>query len=161
MIKINLILSASVLMLATVSVPGPTVAESFPPITNQTVKTECGDCHMVFFAEMLPRESWLRVLNNLENHYGEDASIDPSLLKEVIAFHTTGASDVLNTRSARKWREGLKAGEAPDRITTAPRYIRKHDNNDFKRMWTKFMVTSKANCIACHKDANKGLFDDD
>ncbi|MCP4933024.1 MAG: cytochrome C [bacterium] len=161
MIETNLLLAAGALMLATVTVAGPTKAESFPPIKNQTVKTECGECHMAFFPEMLPRKSWVKILNDLGNHYGEDASIDPAPLKEIIAFHTSRASDVLKSRGARKWREGLKKDEAPDRITTAPRFIRKHKENDYKRMWTKFKVTSNADCVACHKDANKGLFDDD
>jgi len=138
-------------------------AESFPPIKNSVVKTECGECHMAFFAEMLPRKSWLKILNNLTDHYGEDASVDPDLLKDIITHHITRASDVLNTRGARKWREGIDRtkGEAPERITTAPRYIRKHDDDDFKEMWEKYNVTSKADCVACHKDADKGLFDDD
>lgn len=161
MIKTNLLIAASAFVLVTATVSGPAEAESFPPIKNQTVKAECGECHMVFFAEMLPQNSWLKILNNLVDHYGEDASIDPEPLKEIIAFHTSRASDVLNSRGARKWREGLKKGEMPDRITTAPRFIRKHNDRDFKRMWTEFKVSSKADCVACHKDANKGLFDDD
>ncbi|MBT4889912.1 MAG: cytochrome C [Rhodospirillales bacterium] len=159
--KINFLLAAGILVFASAIVFEPARAESFPPISNQTVKTECGDCHMVFFAEMLPRQSWLNILNNLENHYGEDASIDPVSLKEITVFHTSRASDVLNSRGAHKWREGLRAGDVPERITTAPRFVRKHNDNDYKRMWTKFNLVSNADCVACHKDANKGLFDDD
>ncbi len=159
--KIHHIVVASAFVVATAMLSGPGAAESFPPIRNQTVNTECGDCHMAFFAEMLPRGSWLKILNNLENHYGEDASIEPALLNEVITFHTSRASDVLNSRGARKWRKGLKKGEMPDRITTAPRFIRKHDGNDFRYMWKKYKVTSNVDCVACHRDANKGLFDDD
>ncbi len=161
MTKSKLRIAASAFVLVTTTASGPAVAESFPPIQNQTVKTECGECHMVFFAEMLPRSSWLRILGNLADHYGEDASIDPEPLKEIVAFHTSRASDVLNSRGARKWREGLRKGETPDRITTAPRFIGKHNDREFKQMWAKFNVSSKLDCVACHKDANKGLFDDD
>lgn len=159
--RANFLLTAIILAFASAIVFGSAKAESFPPISNKTVKAECGDCHMVFFAEMLPRQSWLNILNDLENHYGEDASIDPVYLNEIITFHTSRASDVLNSRGARKWREGLRAGDVPERITTAPRFIRKHNDNDFKRMWARFNVVSNADCVACHKDANKGLFDDD
>jgi len=161
MTRVNLLVTATTFMLLTTAVFGPATAESFPPIKNQTVKTECGECHMAFFAEMLPRKSWLKILNNLSDHFGEDASIDPEPLKEIIDFHTSRASDVLNIRGARKWREGLRKGEVPERITTTPRFIRKHKDKDFKRMWVKYKVTSKADCVACHKGANQGLFDDD
>ncbi|MCP4073384.1 MAG: cytochrome C [Hyphomicrobiales bacterium] len=161
MTKFILVLASSVFVLATPIVSVTANAESFPPIENQTVIAECGECHMVFFAEMLPRKSWLRILNSLGNHYGEDASIDSGPLKEIITFHTSRASDVLNIRGAIKWREGLNKGEAPERITTAPRFIRKHADNDFAQMWTKFKVASKADCLACHKGATRGQFDDD
>jgi len=161
MTKSTLLITASAVILATATAYGPAMAESFPPIKNSTVKTECGECHMAFFAEMLPRQSWLNILNDLSNHFGEDASIAPDPLKEIIAFHTSRASDVSKTRGARKWRKGLKKGQVPERITTAPRFIRKHKDKDFKWMWKKYKVTSKADCVACHKMANKGLFDDD
>jgi len=136
------------------------VAESFPPITNEAVNKECSDCHMVYFAEMLPRRSWMNILNNLSNHFGEDASVDPKALTDIIAHHVANASDVVNSRGARKWREGLNKNEAPKRITLAPRFIRKHDDGDFTRMWKKLNVKSKADCVACHEDAQKGIFED-
>ena len=139
----------------------PARAESFPPITNKAVLTECGECHMAFFAEMLPRRSWLNILSNLDDHFGEDASIDPESLSKIIRHHITNASDVINSRGARKWREGLKKQDAPKSITSAPRFVRKHDDSDFDKMWLRLKVRSKADCAACHKDAVQGLFDDD
>lgn len=136
------------------------VAESFPPITNEVVNKECGDCHMVYFAEMLPRRSWVKILNDLSNHFGEDASVNPKVLTDIIDHHVANASDMVNSRGARKWREGLNKNEAPDSITLAPRFIRKHDDNEFTWMWEKRKVKSKADCVACHEDAQKGIFED-
>ena len=161
MILNKYVIAAGALAFSLTGISGYSFAESFPPITNPTVKSECSDCHMAFFAEMLPRKSWIKILNNLENHYGEDASVEPEALKEIIAFHTDHAADVLSSRGAQKWRKGLKKGEAPDRITTAPRFKRKHNDNEFKAMWVRNAVKTKADCVACHKDANRGLFDDD
>jgi len=135
-------------------------AESFPPITNKAVNKECGDCHMVYFAEMLPRRSWMRILKDLSNHFGEDASVDPKALTGIIAHHVANASDVANSHGARKWRRGVNKNEAPERITMAPRFIDEHDDGDFSRMWKKLKVKSKADCVACHKDAQKGIFED-
>lgn len=137
------------------------VAESFPPITNQTVNKECGDCHMVFFSEMLPRRSWEKMLNNLSDHFGEDASVDPKLLPEIIAYHVNNATDTSSNYGARKWRKGLRKNEAPERITLAPRFLEEHDDGEFRSMWKKYSVKSKADCVACHgADAKKGIFDD-
>jgi len=146
---------------AAVALAKPVQAESFPPITDKAVLAECGDCHMVFFAEMLPRRSWMNILSNLSNHFGEDASVDAAVLPKIIAHHVSNAGDVINSRGARKWREGLDPNEAPEKITSAPRFTRKHSDSDFKRMWDKFKVKSNADCVACHKQAQQGIFEDD
>ncbi|MFQ5765137.1 MAG: diheme cytochrome c [Rhodospirillales bacterium] len=139
----------------------PAHAERFPPVDDPTVKAECGACHMVYFPQMLPQKSWKRILGNLSNHFGEDASLDAAALKAVLAYHLANAADVSGVRAAGKWRQGLSAGDAPERITTTPRFLRKHDEIQ-PSAWSDPRVGSKANCGACHKGvAKSGIFDED
>ncbi len=139
----------------------PARAESFPPIDNPKIIAACGECHMVYFPQMLPGKSWERILGNLPNHFGEDASLDAATRQAVLAYHLANASDISTSRAAGKWRKELSTGQAPERITTAPRFLRKHDEIR-AAAWSDPKVKSKANCGACHSGVAKhGNFDED
>ncbi len=153
--KIIVVMSLFVVLAA------PVQAERFPPIKNAEVKSECGECHMAYFPQMLPRKSWQRIFGELGDHFGEDASLDDKTLSSLRIYYLNNASDVSDLRAARKWQEDLSVGEAPERITTAPRFVRKHDELS-PRVWSDPEVNSKANCGACHTNVAKtGDFDED
>jgi len=63
---------------------GATAAD---PITAK----ECGDCHMAYPAVFLPAGSWNKMMGNLSNHFGEDASLDDTPRKHVTAYLTSNA----------------------------------------------------------------------
>jgi nitrate/TMAO reductase-like tetraheme cytochrome c subunit len=125
-------------------------AETFPVINNPVVLKECGDCHMVYPAETLSQKAWENIMSNLSNHFGEDASIDASSAAEVLDFYKRNSFDVSKTRAAQKWRTQSNV----IRITEAPRFMKKHGNCPAE-VWQHKNVTSKANCLACHKTMNK------
>ena len=54
----------------------------------------------------------------------------------------------------------LPRGAAPLRITELPKWVHEHDEVS-EAEWRAKDVGSKANCPACHVDANKGYFEDD
>ncbi len=143
----------AVLFLAAVSTAQ---AETFPVIKNQTVIRVCGECHMAFPPQTLPKAAWRKIIQNLSEHFGEDASIDPSKAAEILDYHTRNASDVSNVRAARKWNaKGLF-----ERITDAPRFRDKHGSCP-DDVWKSRKVSSKANCLDCHgtmqKDGSTGF----
>ena len=120
-------------------------AESFPVIQNKLVVKECGDCHMVFPPQTLPSVTWKKIIGNLSNHFGEDASLDPAIIAPILSFHLKNASDVSTVRAAQKWR----MTRAPSRIIKASRFVRKHKGCEAAFAHEK--VKSPSNCIACHK----------
>jgi nitrate/TMAO reductase-like tetraheme cytochrome c subunit len=125
-------------------------AETFPVIKNQTVLTECGDCHMAFPPETLPEAVWQKMMADLSNHFGEDASLEPAPVAEILAYYSKNSSDVSNVRAARKWR----AAGSFARIIDAPRFKDKHGGCT-DEVWSHEKVTSKANCLACHPTMQK------
>ncbi len=125
-------------------------AETFPVIKNQVVLKECGECHMAFPPQTLPKAVWKNILANLSSHFGEDASISPAVAKEVLAYHVSNASDVSSVRAARKWR----ANGSFQRIVDAPRFKRKHGRCS-QAVWSYKKINSKANCLACHPGMQK------
>ena len=121
-------------------------AETFPVISDKTVLTECTDCHMAFPPETLPKATWQKIIGNLSDHFGEDASLDDATVATILSYHVKHASDVSSVRAAKKWRTSSNV----TRIIDAPRFIKKHKKCP-DAVWKHEKVRSKANCIACHQ----------
>ncbi|OHC74220.1 MAG: hypothetical protein A3G18_12005 [Rhodospirillales bacterium RIFCSPLOWO2_12_FULL_58_28] len=124
-------------------------AETFPVVTDKTVIKECGECHMVFPPQTLPKASWEKIMATLSDHFGENAVMDPAAAANILAFHVANSSDVSDVRAAVKWR----VRETLARITDAPRFVSKHKQCG-PEVWAHKQVRSKANCLACHPTMN-------
>ncbi len=133
---------------------------AFPPITSQDVVTECAECHLLYRPQMLPAKSWSIMMNNLDDHFGEDASLMPETLKEITDYHIRHASDVDGHRRAKKFLVGVDLGNPPKKVTDTPRFIWKHEGIPAD-VFTLKEVGAKARCQNCHTTAGEGNFDDD
>lgn len=110
---------------------------------------ECAACHVAYPPGMLPAASWQRVMGNLKNHYGTDASLDAATVKELSVGLDAHAGTYKRVRQ-----------EPPqDRITRSAWFIRKHDEVA-PATWKLPAVKSAANCIACHTRADQGEFNE-
>ncbi len=131
----------------------------FPPVADAQVKEECGSCHLAFSPSMLPARSWQRMMGDLQNHFGDDASIDPELAAKITDYLVANAADVGGQRRGEKLVRGVAAGSAPLRITELPKWVREHRKvPDWE--WRHKEVRTRANCVACHADAERGYYDD-
>lgn len=110
---------------------------------------ECAACHVAFPPDLLPAESWRRLMNGLPRHFGTDASLDAATVKELSAWLDAHAGTTKRVREAPR----------EDRITTSAWFIRKHDEVP-AAAWKRAAVKSAANCAACHVQANQGDFDE-
>jgi len=63
-------------------------------------------------------------------------------------------------REGRKFAQSIAAGQTPLRITDTPRWVRKHRKVRAER-WKDPTVKSKANCLACHKGAEQGVYEEE
>lgn len=118
--------------------------ERVPPVNNALTAKECGECHMAFQPALLPAESWGRMMDDLKNHFGDDASLPAAAVAEIRDYLTrnAGRGDGKETRiTNQRW----FAKEHKFRVD-----LRKDDK-----------IRSPANCAACHKDAARGLYEDD
>ena len=133
--------------------------ERYGPIQNKTVSDECGACHMAFQPQMLPKRSWIKIMEGLSDHFGEDASLDAKTADEITSYLVENAAD--SSWWGGKFMRGIKDHMTPVRITQTPYWIREHKKEVPARTWKTPRVGSKANCLACHRDANRGNYDDD
>jgi hypothetical protein len=124
---------------------------------NADYRAECGACHWSYHPSLLPRASWAAIMGELENHFGEDASLPADKAKEISSYLNAFAAEAWDTE-AGNWLRIVSRAE-PRRITNSPLWVAKHRNIPAETFKSPF-VKNAGNCIACHKDADSGRFDD-
>jgi len=100
-------------------------------------------------------------MNDLGDHFGDNAELDPETAEQIRAYLTANAADT--QRRGTKLLRNLPSGTVPLRITELPYIAAKHAKRGrvapatLKRRGAK----SPADCKACHRGAEQGRFDDD
>lgn len=121
-------------------------------------KHECGACHMAFPPNILPAESWKKMLSNLDDHFGDYAACDEESRREIEKFLLRNSAEKTLDEAAVKFLDSIDKND-PLRATSSGFWKRKHD--DIKpEVYKRASITSKLNCTACHKWAEYGSFED-
>ncbi|RMD91278.1 MAG: cytochrome C [Alphaproteobacteria bacterium] len=126
-------------------------------VTDETTRTECGACHMAYAPQFLPARSWKQIMATLDNHFGEDASLDPDVAAKIEAYLTSHAADTGGNLPAAL--SGVSPSETPLRISEMPWFTRRHAY-EVSRRWLQ-KAGSWSNCTYCHRGAEQGYFEDD
>ncbi len=126
-------------------------ASGLPSVINENWLTECSSCHIGYLPSMLPASSWSAMMKNLDNHFGEDASLDPPLQLEIQTYLKANASPV-----------AVNGATSPLlRITDADWFRDEHQEELPTTIWRRTDVKSPSNCSACHRLAGQGDYDED
>ena len=121
--------------------------------------SECGSCHLAYPPGLLPARSWSALLSGLDDHFGENAELDEPTRAQLAAFLVSGSADASGAkRAARVLRSA--GGTTPLRITALAFWRREHDELS-PEVFRRETVRSAANCTACHRGAEQGMFDED
>lgn len=133
------------------------------PITDATTLKECGSCHMAFQPGWLPARSWEKIMANLKDHFGDNATLDENTARSVREYLVANASDAKGHGRGGEASPGMNSAEPPLRITELAWFHAKHDKRGRTSPETMKQrgAKSKADCKACHPAADKGYFDDD
>jgi cytochrome b len=126
---------------------------------NETWNSECGGCHLAFHPSLLPARSWSALLENPGDHFGDELGLDKAALAELGEFASQSAAGTAITEAAWKISRSVPADAAPRRITETAYWKKKH-RDVAEEVWGRAPVNSRANCGACHLDANLGTFED-
>ncbi len=124
-------------------------AASLQAPSNPMYRQECGSCHLAYPPGLLPEASWGRLMQDLSRHFGADASLSPDE-QQALSRYLKGNAGTYK-----------KVQEAPpqDRITRSTWFTREHRKLP-AAIWSRPSVGSQANCVACHRQANQGDFDE-
>lgn len=132
-------------------------------VQDETTRRECGDCHMVFPPSRLTGTAWKKIMGTLEDHFGDDASLDAATAKHIEAYLVSKALDAkAGIRTEMRLKAWAKKGIVdPLRITETPEWTRHHPRKaNYRKMAEDVGYTRGANCIKCHKGAERGLYED-
>ncbi len=117
--------------------------------------SECGDCHAPYHPSLAPGAVWVTIMDHLNQHFGEDASLEPDKVAGIRAYLVANAAETVDTKPAHLF---LRRDPAdPLKITATPWWRRIHSGIP-DSVFTAKTVGSRANCSACHQDAATGLF---
>ncbi|PTQ91288.1 cytochrome C [Agitococcus lubricus] len=101
---------------------------------------ECGSCHVPYPPSLLGRGEWQQITNQLDQHFGVNASLDEKTRQRI--------HDYLQHNSSPAPRAMAAKGQLP-RITQSPWYKREHRNigpNALKVL----KANSMSSCQVCH-----------
>lgn len=102
--------------------------------TDPLTVTECGDCHVPYGPRYLRAYAWQKIMADLQNHYGEDASLDEATrlkIEEYLVYNGSRPRDIGIRITEKRW--FVKEH--------GPRHIKQEDMAKAKTL---------ANCTACH-----------
>lgn len=136
---------------------GATAAD---PVTAK----ECGDCHMAFAPIKLPARSWVKVMGDLANHFGEDASLASATAKHIQDYLVSKSMDQGGTMfgkiTYKKMMKKQPKDYTPIRITETRDWRGDHSSAKYKRMLADKKMKRGANCVMCHKGAPEGRYEE-
>ncbi|KKM08447.1 diheme cytochrome c [Marinobacter sp.] len=133
--------------------------KNLKPVNSAAYTDSCGACHFVYQPELLPAASWKKILEGTDDHFGETVDLDEGARLEISEYLASNAADKSSAKLSGKIMRCL-GGMTPLRITDIP-CIRKEHHEITPQMVQRKSVGSLSNCIACHRTAESGVYDDD
>jgi len=129
------------------------------PVNNPTYEAKCGGCHFLYQPELLPSVSWMKILDQLDDHFGEEIELDPDSIKIIYDYLKSNGAENSSAKRAAKIMRSL-GNHVPLRITDIPYILEKHHELS-PEVLKRESIGSLSNCIACHTTAEEGIYEDD
>jgi nitrate/TMAO reductase-like tetraheme cytochrome c subunit len=141
---------SQILLVVYIGLTSAKVSAAMPGGMPESYMTECASCHTAYAPRFLNQQNWQNITNNLDKHFGTDASMDSKTLEEISKWLVKNAAT-----------KGKSAVYSPDnRITSKAWFKGEHDEVSTAE-WKRPSIKGPSNCAACHTNANEGSFDED
>jgi hypothetical protein len=126
--------------------------------TDGTYIEECGACHMAYAPGLLPEKSWHKILNGLQDHFGENAELDSETLAYLQDYLNRNALEHEKSDKINKLMRKMPA-DPPVRITELPQFLIEHEPAVRQMELESVEVGFFSPCEDCHKQGASGIFD--
>ncbi len=127
---------------------------------NPLYATACTKCHKSYPPFMLPHASWIKMIDGLENHFGEeitDKNISRTDKESIKNYLISNSAEFSTHKLAFKTLDSL--GEIRPLSITKSLYWREAHAHLPTTLFKNPLVKDRSNCFACHKSFEQGLFD--
>lgn len=121
---------------------------------------ECGACHLAYPPGLLPAESWRATMAELADHFGENAELDDDVASHIANYLERNTPHKGQRSEMRKMLRNLP-DIPPTRITQLPYFVHEHDEIPRRVLEDNPELGAMSQCASCHKDAERGIFDED
>lgn len=119
---------------------------------------ECKSCHTLYPPYLLPKASWAKLMDNLGDHFGDDASLDENDTLFIKEYLVKNAAESSTKEAAFKILKSVKEKETIA-ITQTPYWKKRHQGVE-KELFASKEVKAQSNCKACHQNIEQGLLND-
>lgn len=125
---------------------------------NPVFVNECGSCHTLYPPTLLAKEGWSRLMGDLSNHFGDDASLDPADEHSIREYLLAHSAETSTQEMSVKMMQSLEKRDMIA-ITQTPFWKKRHAHIS-EAIFKSDKVKSRANCKACHSDVEQGTIED-
>jgi len=139
------------------------VSSIYEPINyekhNELFVSECASCHTLYPPNLLPKKSWVKLMANLENHFGDDAALEKNYNMSILSFLVENSAENSTMEVSKKILDSINNKDIISISQTS--FWKKRHEEIPKSIFKHEKVKSKANCKVCHTDIEKGLIEDE
>ena len=160
--KLKLIFFAAVIFLPSFAFANHDLGNGtkyMPMDTTDVYKNACGSCHFSYHSGLLPSRSWVKIIDEENAHPGGPLSLDEKEKTEVKNYLAQNSAENSQEKRSKKIMDSIGGG-TPVMISEIPYIKRKHHEIN-QEVFARKAIGSRGNCIACHKNAVSGVYDDD
>ncbi|WP_206732078.1 diheme cytochrome c [Halarcobacter ebronensis] len=128
------------------------------PINNSLYINECAACHFAYQPGLLPSNSWKKLMSNLQNHFGTDATLaDEDFIAISKYLEQNSAEKSYNYKRSYKIANSMRDDGTIIAISKTPYFVKEHRGIP-KKFIEQEEVKGLFNCKACHTTAQKGIY---
>ena len=128
-------------------------------IEHSYFESECISCHTLYPPFLLPKKSWIILMDDLENHFGDDASLDDDTKISIRDYLVKNSAENSTKESAFKFLKSIKDRDIIAMSESS--YWKKRHKNIDKEVFKRDNIKNLSNCKACHKKIENGLLNDE
>jgi len=129
-----------------------------PIVTNEAYMKNCGSCHFAYQPGLLPARSWVKIIDR-GGHPGGNLSIDRKAKSEIKNYLEQNSAEKSPAKRSRKILDSI-GGDTPVRISEIS-YIKQKHREISQDVFMRKAIGSRSNCVACHRSAARGVYEDD
>lgn len=134
-------------------------SESLTKVDNKTYSSTCGACHFAYQPGLLPLKMWIKILDSPEGHAGGSVDADSKTKAEIKKYLTQNCAEKSTWEKSGKILNST-ISDTPVRISEVS-YIKGKHREINEKIFARETIGTRGNCLACHRSANNGIYDDD